>query len=185
MWDVHGNPFSKLFWDDLQPGIRVSFNNLQPPTDPCTGQQLGNISSVKFFTVDPYFGVGFYRSPVRHIEKYQPWNIVDQGQLQPKLRMLDLLGPHNSFFFINTSFKLNPVTLNLKVLPNFYIIYFHCKSVNSASTSASFEFWKLIKGWRRIVMSKNLMELFFRLCFVKLKLLLLAIEVIMIDVNSD
>ena len=38
----------------------------------------------------------------------------------------------------------------------------------------------------KIVMKKTFMELLFRLCFVKLKLLLLAIEVsVMLEHNSD
>ena len=66
--------------------------------------------------------------------------------------MLDLLGPHNSFFlqkqilkaqFNDTISYVNSSPSCVEVLPNFDIIYFHCKSVNSPSTSASFEFSKI------------------------------------------
>ena len=91
---------------------RTQSQHIQKPLK----KKLGKISNVKFYTVDPYFGVIFQverpkrakNSTFGHFYTYKggqggtkacgPQNIVGHGQLQQKSRISDLLGPHNNFF---------------------------------------------------------------------------------------
>ena len=61
---------------------------------------LGQLSCLKFFTVDPYFDKVLKDMKGGQLvqKKYQPQNIVDNGPLHQKSRDLNLLGPENNFF---------------------------------------------------------------------------------------